>query len=216
MKLMIIEDCVQLAKTYVKALGSEDCIVCHTYAEAADRCKDIFDAYLVDLHLDEGDGMDLCKYIRSFSNAPIIVITSDERESRELSGYTLGVDDYIIKPVRLKTLRQKIHRILERAGTAQICFTRGSCSLDTAKKQLLFHESVTLLTTLETAVLRCLLLDIHGYRSKQQLMNAVFDETGNSMNDATFSTRISELRKKLPLGLRLFGNRRTGYRLYEE
>lgn len=63
------------------------------------------DLIILDLMLPDGNGMDLCKEIRTYSKIPIIMLTACDLETDEVQGLMSGADDYITKPFSLSVLR---------------------------------------------------------------------------------------------------------------
>ena len=66
------------------------------------------DLIILDLGLPDGNGMDLCKKIRTHSKVPIIMLTACDLETDEVSGLLAGADDYITKPFSLSILGQEL------------------------------------------------------------------------------------------------------------
>ncbi len=68
--------------------------------------------------LPDGNGFDLCKYIRRDKITPIIFLTAEDEEvSIVMGGLDIGGDDYITKPFRIKELISRIKAVLRRAAT---------------------------------------------------------------------------------------------------
>jgi len=72
------------------------------------------DLVLLDILLPEKNGFDVCKEVRAFYDAPILMITACSQEADEVKGLELGADDYITKPVRLRALLARIQILLKR------------------------------------------------------------------------------------------------------
>ena len=73
------------------------------------------DLILLDINLPNNDGFKICTEIRSFSNIPIIFITSRNTNIDELMSITLGGDDFITKPYNTQILLARINALLKRA-----------------------------------------------------------------------------------------------------
>lgn len=74
-----------------------------------------YDLVLLDVMLPGIDGFQLCRELRSLSCCPIIFLTARGQESDVLYGYSLGCDDYIVKPFSLKELYAKVNALLKRS-----------------------------------------------------------------------------------------------------
>jgi len=72
------------------------------------------DLVLLDILLPEKNGFDVCKEVRSFYDAPILMITACGEEADEVKGLELGADDYMTKPLRLRALLARIQMLLKR------------------------------------------------------------------------------------------------------
>ncbi|MBU3112486.1 response regulator transcription factor [Clostridium lacusfryxellense] len=73
-----------------------------------------FDLVLLDVNLPDGNGYELCKYIREISDVPIIFLTALDDEVNVVQGLEIGGDDYITKPFRVRELLSRINAIIRR------------------------------------------------------------------------------------------------------
>ena len=96
-------------------------------AEALERMREQhFDLLILDVMMPNIDGFTLCKEIRAQSDVLILFLTARAREEDVLYGYSLGCDDYIIKPFSLAALFAKVQTMLKRAkGT--VCSNALEC-----------------------------------------------------------------------------------------
>ena len=76
--------------------------------------NNIYNLIILDISLPDGSGFDLCKYIKSNYNIPIIFLTAKDEEQDVVQGFDLGADDYIIKPFRTRELISRANNILRR------------------------------------------------------------------------------------------------------
>ena len=85
--------------------------------EALDKMEsERFDLVLTDIMMPVLDGFELCESIRSFEKSmPIIFMTAKDDKISKLTGYSLGIDDYVVKPFDMDILLMKISAILRRA-----------------------------------------------------------------------------------------------------
>lgn len=67
-----------------------------------------FDIVLLDVSLPDGNGFDICKYIKEKKDTPVIFLTAKDEEKDVVLGFDLGADDYIIKPFRNRELISRI------------------------------------------------------------------------------------------------------------
>jgi two-component system response regulator RegX3 len=75
------------------------------------------DLVLLDLMLPEVSGTEVCKYIRSKSSTPVIMLTAKDTEIDKVVGLELGADDYVTKPFSTPELLARIRAVLRRGAT---------------------------------------------------------------------------------------------------
>ena len=72
------------------------------------------DLILLDLMLPRIDGIEVCRRIRSTSNVPIIMVTTEAEKSRVIEAIKAGVNNYVVKPFTGDTLQEKINQTLSK------------------------------------------------------------------------------------------------------
>ena len=77
------------------------------------------DIVLLDLMLPEVSGTDVCKYIRTKSNVPVIMLTAKDTEIDKVVGLELGADDYVTKPFSTRELLARIKAVLRRGADVE-------------------------------------------------------------------------------------------------
>jgi DNA-binding response OmpR family regulator len=97
------------------------------------------DLILLDLMLPGGSGFEVCKQVRSFSPAPIIMLTARGEDADRVVGLEVGADDYVTKPFSLRELmarvRANLRRVdLDRSGIEEPRLSRGSLVADLAAR----------------------------------------------------------------------------------
>ena len=118
-KALIVEDdgnIAELLRLYLEKDGFE-------VAHAADGGKGVElaasfepDVILLDIMLPVKDGWQVCREVRSFSKAPILMLTAKGETNDKVNGLELGADDYVTKPFEIRELLARIHAILRRTG----------------------------------------------------------------------------------------------------
>lgn len=94
-------------------------------AENGEEAIEIFsqqkkiDLVLLDIMMPKMNGWEVCKFIRQSSNVPVVMLTALDSEQDELTGFKLGVDEYISKPFSPKILVARVNAILKRAKSLQ-------------------------------------------------------------------------------------------------
>ena len=120
--ILIVEDDRSLNQGIALALKEEDVSFyqAYTIAEARTLLRDrSIDMVLLDINLPDGSGYDFLKEIRNVSELPVLMITANDMESDEVTGFSLGADDYITKPFSLMALRARVGRMRQRTASAQ-------------------------------------------------------------------------------------------------
>ena len=115
MKLLLVEDDETIVKHLSMILNQEGYSVYH--ADGQRKAMNIvvnndIDIALLDLSLKEGHGFSLYNEIKSHKNLPIIFLTASNDEFSEVTGLSMGADDYIPKPFKPKVLLTRIEKVL--------------------------------------------------------------------------------------------------------
>ena len=82
-------------------------------AQAAMRPPEVF---IIDLVLPDGSGTDVCREIRAWSSAPVILLSAVGDEREKVAALDAGADDYVTKPVGLDELLARLRAVLRRVG----------------------------------------------------------------------------------------------------
>ena len=200
--ILIVEDDSVIAEGLAYALLGEGFLV--KRAACAADCKTLvadekFDLILLDVGLPDGTGYELCKLIKAQSDTPIIFLTACDDEVNVVMGLELGADDYVTKPFRIRELITRIKTVLRRAGRnpAADMLTIGNISINVSQAKVYKNKSEIFLTALEYR----LLLTLAGHRgqvlSRNQLLEGIWDVSGDFVNDNTLTVYIKRLREKV-------------------
>lgn len=200
--ILIVEDDSVIAEGLAYALLGEGFLV--KRAACAADCKKLaadekFDLILLDVGLPDGTGYELCKLIKAQSDTPIIFLTACDDEVNVVMGLELGADDYVTKPFRIRELITRIKTVLRRAGRnpAADMLTIGNISINVSQAKVYKNKSEIFLTALEYR----LLLTLAGHRgqvlSRNQLLEGIWDVSGDFVNDNTLTVYMKRLREKL-------------------
>ena len=76
------------------------------------------EAVILDLVLPDGTGTDVCRELRTWSSAPVIVLSAVGEEREKVAALDAGADDYVTKPVGIDELLARLRAVLRRAGAA--------------------------------------------------------------------------------------------------
>jgi DNA-binding response OmpR family regulator len=115
--VLIVEDApdaAELATAVMRSAGF-DTSVATTAAAAIELARSVRpDVVLLDLGLPDGDGTDLCRRLREFSDAYIVMVTARDDEVDKVLGLKLGADDYVTKPYSPREVLARIEALLRR------------------------------------------------------------------------------------------------------
>lgn len=173
---------------------------------------------LVDRNMPDGDGDELCRWIRRLwgNQLPILYLTVRGETADIVQGFQDGADDYVVKPFELEVLYSRILALLRRSG--QTKETRLFCDhllLDIDKMSVFCEQEEILLSQPEYQLLLLLMQNKGKTVTRKQLLEWVWDSNGNYVNDNTLTVTMKRLREKLHNPTCLKTIRSFGYRMEE-
>ena len=121
-RILFVEDEQSISAPFSKALEREgfEPHVAATAARALQLQEQLEpDLILLDLHLPDGDGRDVCRTIRARSGVPIIILTARGTETDRIVGLELGADDYVVKPFSGPEVIARMRAVLRRVQPAE-------------------------------------------------------------------------------------------------
>ncbi len=153
---------------------------------------------ILDVGLPDGNGFELCKEIRRFSEIPIVFLTARNDEVDRIVGLEIGGDDYVGKPFSPRELTARVKAILKRSRVAEVSMAeeRVTFEVDSERCRIRYHDVWLDLTRYEYEVLRTLLRHPERVYSRAQIMDLVWSEPDESL-ERSVDTHIKTLRAKL-------------------
>jgi len=163
------------------------------------RESDTYDLLLLDVTLPDGTGFDVCEAVRAAgSQIPIIFLTASDEEVNVIRGLDSGADDYITKPFKLGELCSRIRALLRRTGyTAKPVISSGALSIDFAANRVTVDKDTVELTRAEYRLLSLLVRNANRVVNRETILAALWDNTGDFVDDNTLSVYIRRLREKI-------------------
>ena len=154
---------------------------------------------VLDVMLPGTDGLDLCRWIRSRSDLPVIMLTARGEEADRVVGLELGADDYVTKPFSPRELAVRVRNVLRRADVragdnSDVSF--GDVHIDSAAREVLKHDSVLRLTMREFDLLWFLASHPRRVFSRDQLMERVWGYAA-AVDTGTVTVHMRRLREKV-------------------
>ena len=198
MKILLVEDNKSIIKglEYAFAQNGYSCEYCLSLDEAVRKAPFNYDAAVLDIMLPDGNGFDLFKKIRRYSDLPVIFLTAVDDEDSVVNGLELGADDYITKPFSTRELIARIKRVANKNSKKNIITVSG-VTLDLDKSAVFENGKQLELTTLEYKLLSLLMQNAGKVVTRELIFEKIWDVSGNFVNDNTLTVYIKRIRKKL-------------------
>jgi len=200
-KILVVEDDNTIAQGLKYSLEVEnfEVQISSCIEEATKEVSNKLDLILLDISLPDGSGFDLCKEIKSkYDNVPIIILTALDEEVNVIKGLDWGADDYIAKPFRVRELISRINSVLRRykKETNQKIYIQD-IEIDPSKVIVKKNHKVLDLTALEYKLLMLFIRNEGIVLKRNQILDLLWDNVGNFVNDNTLTVYIKRLREKI-------------------
>lgn len=204
MRILLVEDDKTIAMGITYSLVQEEFVVvtAHDVKSAMEYIRtDKFDLYLLDLTLPDGSGYEICNLVKNREkDVPVIFLTACDDEVNVVMGLDMGADDYITKPFRIRELISRIRSVLRRYGnknenTTVISF--GDIRINTSQAKIYKNQEEVSLTPLEYRLLLTLMNNKGQVLSRNQLLEGIWDCSGEYVNDNTLTVYMKRLREKI-------------------
>ncbi|MFK7943622.1 MAG: response regulator transcription factor [Paracoccaceae bacterium] len=163
------------------------------------------DLAILDIKMPRMDGMELLRRLRLKTDMPVIFLTSKDEEIDEVIGLRMGADDYVRKPFSQRLLVERIRAVLRRrevaeepaAERAEIdkVIRRGKLEMDPLRHSTTWAGDSVTLTVTEFLILHALAQRPGFVKSRDQLMDAAYDDQVY-VDDRTIDSHIKRIRKK--------------------
>jgi DNA-binding response OmpR family regulator len=157
------------------------------------------DLVVLDLMLPGADGLSVCRWIRSQSSLPVIMLTARGEEADRIVGLELGADDYVTKPFSPRELAARVRTVLRRASSPpapdqHLVF--GELEIDSLTREVTLAGREVRLTAREFDLLWFLASHPRRVFSRDQLMDRVWGYSA-ALDTGTVTVHIRRLREKL-------------------
>jgi two-component system, OmpR family, KDP operon response regulator KdpE len=156
------------------------------------------DAAIVDLLLPDGDGVEVCRSLREWSDMPILVLSAVGDEDQKVRALEAGADDYVTKPFSPRELVARLQAALRRAAPApgEPVIRADGLEVDLAARIVRRDGEEIHLTPIEFDLLRTLVRNRGRLLTHRALLQEVW---GHAYADdvATLRTSIARLRRKI-------------------
>jgi two-component system KDP operon response regulator KdpE len=199
-RVLVVDDEPQILRALQMKLSSEgyDVETAETAAAAlAAAAAQVPEAVILDVLLPDGSGTDVCRELRAWSTAPVLMLSAVGDEAEKIAALDAGADDYVTKPFSVDELLARLRAALRRSApagdtTAQI----GELRIDFAKRLVTFAGRLVSLTPTEYDLLRLLAQNEGKLLTHPAILRAVwgpaYREESNYLH-----VYVSQLRRKL-------------------
>ncbi|MDF2611739.1 MAG: hypothetical protein K0R92_3213 [Lachnospiraceae bacterium] len=201
LKILVVDDESRMRKLVKDFLVRKNYDVIE--AENGEQAIDIFFSkkdialIILDVMMPKMDGWQVCREVRQYSKAPIIMLTAKSDEKDELLGFDLGVDEYISKPFSPKILVARVEAVLRRTTASEDEFIEaGGIVLDKSAHQVKIDGEEIELSFKEFELLTYFVTNQGVALSREKILNNVwnYDYFGDAR---TIDTHVKKLRSKM-------------------
>jgi DNA-binding response OmpR family regulator len=157
------------------------------------------DLVVLDVMLPGTDGLALCRWIRSRSDLPVIMLTARGEEADRIVGLELGADDYVTKPFSPRELAARVRTVLRRAAPPEPrerVLELGDLRIDAASREATKAGEPLTLTALEFDLLWFLASHPRRVFSRSQIMSRVWGYEA-ALDTGTVTVHVRRLREKI-------------------
>jgi DNA-binding response OmpR family regulator len=215
MRILLVEDDCRVATVMVSMLQRRGYTVEHAATAAAALAAAPCDLVLLDLNLPDGDGVDVCRTLRSRStDLGIIAVTARGEERDRVTGLRIGADDYVVKPFSMAELQARIEALLRRTvrqSSPQEVVEVGPLRIDQAARTVRVDSRLVELTRKEFDILASLARQPGVALTRERIMLDVWQTTWSEKH--TLEVHVASLRAKLGRPDLVQTVRGVGYRL---
>lgn len=211
-KILIVEDeepINQLVKMNLKLVGYE-CDQAFDGKEAMEKIAvNKYDLIILDIMLPYYDGFEIMKEIK---DTPVFFVTAKDNIEDKINAFSIGAEDYIVKPFDILELLARVRVILRRHKSTGKRVVIDHIEVDMEGRKIYDRGSLVEVTPQEFGLLEALILNRNLALSREKLLELAWDYSYGG-DSRTVDVHIQKLRKKLGLEERIKTVYKVGYRL---
>lgn len=166
--------------------------------ELARRHDPVF--VILDLMMPHLDGWEVCREVRRSSDVPILILSARGEAHERILGFSLGADDYVVKPFSPGEVVARVKTILRRmepgAARRKARLSCGELVLDLEKRKVSLRGQAVLLTPSEYKLLHVLMSAAGRIFLREELLNHLYPN-GETVCDRVIDVHIGNLRQKI-------------------
>ncbi len=199
MQILLVEDNETLAKGLIYSLEQNKYNVIHkmNVKETSNYLENNKpDLIILDVSLPDGNGFSLYSNLIKQKKIATIFLTAKDDEDDVVKGLELGADDYITKPFSTRELIARINRIVLK-GDQHLVIKVKDIEFDIDKMVVLKNSVEINLTSLELKILHLLFVNLNKVVKRDEIIERIWEWTGNDVNDNTVTVYLKRIREKL-------------------
>ena len=201
MRILVVEDDVQLAKQVASALteAGHDAVIVHNGERALDKAKETpFDLIMLDIILPGMDGFDVLRHLRSqHMTSRVLMLTAKGEVKDRVTGLQLGADDYLPKPFVMRELVARVNALGRRYPEEPVLNLRvGDLTLDVVNHQVYRGSRRIELSARELMLLKVLMREPGRVFTRTELCERVW-EHAHEYDTKLVEVFIGRLRKRI-------------------
>lgn len=199
-KIMLVDDekgVVTVMKNYFEMSGYQ-VITAYSGQEALKKMSCLPDIVLLDINMPDMDGLTVCQNIRDYITCPILFLTARIETTDKIKGFSVGADDYIVKPFDLDELGARVAAHLRRENRKQEQSTLrffNDMVIDYAKREISISGTLVTLSKKEFDIVELLSINEGQVFDRERIYDTVWGLEGNGNSD-TIMEHIRKIRAK--------------------
>ncbi len=198
-KILIVDDeerIVNVLKEYANFNDIQTDTASDGYEAVEKVMENNYDCILMDIMMPNLNGFDAVKEIKKIKNVPVIMISAKGEESDKLQGFSLGADDYVVKPFSPKEVIARVKAVMKRASSYVEQIKVAGIEIDTEGRSVSVNGKPVVLTNKEYQLLLALVKNKGIALSRDKILNEIwgYDYYGDGR---TVDTHIKMLRAHL-------------------
>ncbi|MCR5803972.1 MAG: response regulator transcription factor [Clostridia bacterium] len=200
-QILILEDDIELNRGLCTAFKNDgkSVVSVRTIKSAEEQLSILTPALvLLDINLPDGSGLDLLRRIKSQKpELPVIMLTANDTDDDIVKGFEYGADDYITKPFSLSVLRARVNSKLKKATKDEGINNIADYSFDFSQMKFKKGDDILELSKTEQKILKILVLNKGATVRREDLIDKVWTDGSEYVDDNALSVSVKRLRDKL-------------------
>lgn len=217
MQILLVEDNESIAKGLKYSFEQKKYKVFHsTNVKIAKKFlkEENIELVILDVSLPDGNGFELYKEVIKKLEIPTIFLTAKDDEDDIVKGLELGAQEYITKPFGTKELFARINKIFANSQKNALIKV-DNITFDMNKMVVYRMDEKIELTSLELKILHLLFQNLNKVVTRDEIIERIWDWTGNDVNDNTITVYLKRIREKIKTDI-IITIKGIGYRIDEK